>query len=162
MRVRDLGTDLVVDDNPVFDRWIGAFNFVVAIGCAGIGLIHYNPAGDLRDVFLILIVPFAVVVAGLGIWRAVAQPGTILHVDGASRTVTLVQRTLLRRVATSWPAAEVAGFTRVQRPGREGDAVYRLRLDFVGGRSLPATTLWHTDPAAVDAVVLRANALLGK
>ncbi|MCW5745100.1 MAG: hypothetical protein KIT36_02735 [Alphaproteobacteria bacterium] len=162
MRTRDLGTDLVVDDNPVFDRWIGGFNFVVAMGCAAIGVIHYNPAGDLRDVFLILIVPFAVVVAGLGLWRAVAQPGTILHVDGVGRTVTLVNRTLLRRITTSWPAAEVARFARAQRPGREGEPVYRLRLDFVDGGSLPAATLWQPDPAGVDAVVQRANALLGK
>jgi len=162
MRVRDSGTDLVVDDRLTFSRWVGAFNFVIASGCAVIAWVYYQPGGELRDVFLILVVPFAVAIAAIGLWRALAQPTVVLHVDGARRVVVLVRRTALHRAADSWPAEQVAGFGRAQRGGQEGMPVYRLRLDLVDGRSLPAAAQWQADPAAVDTLAARANALLGK
>jgi hypothetical protein len=162
MRVRDFGTDLVVDDHPTFDRWIGVFNFVVAGSCAAIAVSEYQPGGELRDVVLILIVPFATAAAATGLWRALARPSTFLHIDGAAGSVTLVRRTVFRRFSGRWTADQIVRFARVQRPGRDGDPVYRLRLDLAGGASLPAAVLWQTDPAAIDTVVRRANALLGK
>lgn len=162
MRVRDSGTDLVVDDHPTLDRWVGVFNLAVASVCVSIAIDHYRPGGDLRDVFLLLIIPFAALIAGLGLWRAVARPDSFLHIDGAQGIVTLVRRTVLRRIAGSWTAAQVTGFARAQRPGRDGEPVYRLRLDLADGTSLPAATLWQADRAAIDAVIARAHALLGK
>jgi hypothetical protein len=162
MRVRDSGTDLVVDDRLTFVRWVGAFNFVIAGACAVIAWVHYQPGGELRDVFLILIVPFAIAIAGVGLWRALARPAVILRVDGARRVVTLVRRTAMGRVADSWPAEQVARFGRAQRAGPDGVLVYRLRLDLADGRSLPAAAQWQADPAAVDTLAARANTLLSK
>lgn len=162
MRVRDSGTNLVVDDQLTFSRWVGAFNFVIASGCAAIAWVYYQPGGELRDVFLILVVPFAVAIAAIGLWRALAQPAVVLHVDGSGRVVTLIRRTALRRIVDTWPAAQVAGFGRAQRAGHDGVSIHRLRLDLADGRSLPAAAQWQADPAAVDALAARANALLGK
>ena len=162
MRVRDSGTDLVVDDQLTFGRWVGAFNFVIASGCAFIAWDHYRPGGELRDVFLILVVPFAVTLAGIGLWRALAQPAVVLHVDGRRRVVTLTHRTALRRIADSWPADQIVGFTRAQRAAHDGVPLHRLRLDLADGRNLPAAARWQADPAAVDTLAARANALLGK
>lgn len=162
MHVRDLGTDLTIDDNPILDRWIGVFNFLIAGGCAWIGLTNYNPGGDLRDILLILIVPFAITVAVLGLWRAVVQPATVLHVDGVQQVVTVVRRSALRRITRRWRADQVAGFSRSERLGRDGDKMFRLSLDLVDGASIPVVTLWRPDAATIDAVVGRANALLGK
>ncbi|TXL73059.1 hypothetical protein FHP25_22965 [Vineibacter terrae] len=160
--MRDSGTDLVVDDHPTFDRWVGLFNCVIAGACAAIAIDHYRPGGELRDVFLLLIVPFAILIAALGLWRALARPDTFLHVDGAHGVVRLVRRTVLRRTDRRWPAAEVVRFVRAQRPGRDGEPAYRLRIDLADGTTLPASTLWLTDSAAIDGVIARAHALLGK
>jgi hypothetical protein len=162
MRVRDSGSDLVVDDHPTLDRWVGLFNFVIAGFCAAIAIHHYRPAGEFRDVLLLLIAPFAALIAMLGLWRALARPDTFLHVDGAQGVVTLVRRTVLRRVAGQWPAVQVVRFARAQRLGRDGEPVYRLRLDLANGTKLPAATLWQADHAPIDAVIARAHALLGK
>lgn len=162
MHVRDLGTDLTVDDNPILDRWIGVVNFLIASGCAWIGIANYRPGGDLRDVLLILIVPFAITVAGLGLWRAVVQSTTVLHVDGVQRVVTVVRRTALGRVTRRWQADQVAGFSRSERLSRDGGPVFRLSLDLADGASIPVVTLWQPDAATIDTVVSRANALLGK
>ncbi|HKU99454.1 MAG TPA: hypothetical protein VJR58_29450 [Vineibacter sp.] len=123
---------------------------------------YYRPGGEWRDVFLLLIIPFAALIAGLGLWRAVARPDTYLHVDGAQGVVTLVRRTVLRRAAGRWTAAQVTGFARAQRPGRYGEPVFRLRLDLADGTSLPAATLWQAEHAAIDTIINRAHALLGK
>jgi hypothetical protein len=127
-----------------------------------IALVHYRPGGDLRDVFLLLIAPFAAAVAAIALWRALARPATVLHVDGASGAVTLVRRTVLGREVSHWPAGQVARFARAQRPGQDGEPVYRLRLDLANGESRPVATVWYPDPALVDTVISRANALLGK
>jgi hypothetical protein len=162
MRVHDSGTDLVVDDRPTLGRWLGVLNFVIASGCAVIAWEHYRPGGELRDVFLILVVPFAIVIAGIGLWRVLAQPAVVLHVDGRRQFVTLTRRTALRRVADSWPADQVVRFARAQRAGHDGMPVHRLRLDLADGRSLPASAQWQADPAAIDTLAARANTLLNK
>jgi len=162
MHVRDTGIDLVVDDRLTFSRWLGAFNFLIASGCALIAWEHYQPGGELRDVFLILVVPFAIAIAGIGLWRVLGRPAVILHVDGRQRVVTLTRRTALRWSADSWPADQVIRFARAQRAGYDGVPIYRLRLDLADGRSLPATAQWQPDLSAVDTLAARANALLNK
>jgi hypothetical protein len=162
MRVSDSGSQLVVDDQSISDRWIGGFNFAIAGACAVIAIVHYHPNGDLRDLFLLLIAPFAAAVALISLWRLFARPGTVLLVDGSSGMVTLVRRTALRRMVYRWASREVAGFTRSQRPGQDGVPVYRLRLDLADGASFAAATLWQADRTLIDDVVARANALLGK
>jgi hypothetical protein len=162
MRVRDLGTDLTVDDDPTFDRWFGVFNFAIASACAAVGILNYRPGGDMRDVLLILMVPFAVVIAGFGLWRAVVQPATNLHVDGVRHVVTFVHRTAFRRATVRWSAGEIARFSRAQRPGRDGEPVYRLSLDLADGGSIPVATHWQPESALIDSIAARANALLGK
>lgn len=162
MRVGDLGTDLVVDDGPTFDRWIGMFNFAAAGSCTVLAATEYQPGGQLRDVVLLLIVPLAATVAGIGLWRALARQTLSLHVDGAHGAVTLTRKSVLRRITRHWPASQVRGFGRAQMAGRDGLPVYRLRLELADGESLPAGGLWQGDAAMVDAVASRANALLGK
>jgi type III secretory pathway component EscS len=162
MRVRDLGTDLMVDDNRTFDRWIGVGNFVIGSSCAALGLWGYQPGGDLRDIFLILMVPFAVAIAGLGVWRAAVQPATKLHIDGVHHVVTLVHRTAFRHAAARWTAGQIARFARRQRPGRDGEPVFRLCLELVDGRSVTLSTQWQPDPTLIDGIIARGNALIGK
>jgi hypothetical protein len=162
MRVQDSGTDLVVDDHPTFDRWIGAFNFVIAGACAVIAAMNYRPGGDFRDIFLLLIAPVAGAVALIGLWRALARASIVLQIDGANGSVTLTRGTVWGRRVSRWPADRVARFARAQRPGHDGEPLYRLRLDLQDGASLAVATFWQPDPDAVDAVVTRANALLGK
>jgi hypothetical protein len=162
MRVRDLGTELIVDDRPTLDRWIGMFNFAAAGSCAVLAATEYQPGGELRDVVLLLIVPLAAAISGIGLWRALARPTLSLHVDGAHGAVTLTRKSALRRVTQHWPASQVRGFGRAQTAGQDGLPVYRLRLELADGGSLPAAGLWQADGAAVDAVASRANALLGK
>lgn len=160
MRVRDSGTDLMVDDQVTFGRWVGAVNFLIAGGCTVIAVVHYQPGGEWRDVFLLLVVPFAAALALAGLWRALAPSATILRVDREG--VTLARRVGLGRVTERWPPAQVARFGRTQRTRHDGAAVYRLNLDLVDGRSLPACALWHADASVVDALASRANALLEK
>ncbi|TWT14876.1 hypothetical protein [Reyranella sp. CPCC 100927] len=162
MRVRDVGTDLMVDDHPTLDRWVGIFNFAIAGFCVYIAYDNYRPGGEWRDMLLLLVMPFAGLIALLGLWRAVARPDTRLHVDGAQGVVSLVRRTVLHRTTSRWTAAEITGFARAQRPGRDGELVYRLRLDLADGTSLPAATLWNPDRIAIDTVIARAHVLLGK
>jgi hypothetical protein len=97
-----------------------------------------------------------------GLWRALTRPGTSLHVDGTDGVVSLTRWTLLGRRARRWPTAQIKGFARAQRPGGFGAPLYRLRLDLADGEALPAAALWQADPSAIDAIVSRANALLGK
>ena len=162
MRVRDLGSDLIVDDHPTYDRWIGMFNFAAAGAGAVLAATEYQPGGELRDVVLLLIVPLAATIAGIGLWRALARQSLSLHVDGAGGVVTLTRKSVVRRVRRHWPASEVRCFGRTQTAGRDGLPIYRLRLELADGESLAVTALWQPDAAAIDAVVSRANALLGK
>lgn len=149
---------VVVADRPILERCFNAFLAVAGGFTAWFCLRVYRPGGDWGDLVLALFVPFLVVFATAGLWRALTLPTTICRVDGARRVVELTQWVPFTRRQERWRFDDIAEIHADARPGYEASwqAVASLR----DGRRAVLMPHAGADREAIDRFVLEARRVM--
>lgn len=108
---------VVMTDRPILERAFNALSAVAGGFTAWFCVRVYQPGGGWGDLVSALFVPFLLVFAIAGLWRALTLPTTTCRVDGVRRVVEFVQRAPFTRREGRWRFDDIAEIHVDARPG---------------------------------------------
>ena len=148
MRIETGSGRLKISDNP-YPMW--AFDLVFVL--SGVTALTVS----LRDTSNSTATIFGIVI-GIGniaaaLWMMEREPASVVELDRGSDLVSIRRWGLLGRAASSYPLHELLGASVETTEHTDGGPVYRPRLRFLNGESVPISMFWAQKPNASRDVV---------
>lgn len=151
-------TLVVVTDRPILERAFNAFSAVASAFTAWFCWRVYVPGGGWSDLALALFVPFLVVLAVAGLWRALTLSTTVCRVDGLRRVVEFTQRAPFTRRQRHWRFGDIAEIHAESRPGYESS--WWVAATLRDGQRVVLTPRVNADRDNIDRFVLEARRII--
>lgn len=143
---------------PLLERLFNAFSTVTAGFTAWLCLRVYEPGGGWADLIMVLVSPFLVLVALVGLWRALTRATATCRVDGRRRQVEWTLHAPLVRRRAAWTFDEVEEIRPDARSGY--DWAWRPVLMLRDGRRIMLVPHGSGDRERVERFVAEARRLM--